>query len=129
MRRMRRLALRTIMLSLGFMLVASPTSSQEAKIPRVGVILLGGPGPGYEAIRQGLNQLGYVEHDGREFTLAPRVLELGFGFLATRSWIERAEPPATDDLPGLGHDRAVVAVVAGQHRNPGVFAGLDESGG
>ena len=39
-----------------------------------------------------LTEIGYVQQNGREFTLAPRVLELGFGFLATQTWIERAEP-------------------------------------
>ena len=39
-----------------------------------------------------LAELGYVQQSGREFALAPRVLELGFGFLATQTWIERAEP-------------------------------------
>jgi IclR family pca regulon transcriptional regulator len=39
-----------------------------------------------------LNELGYVDMKGREFSLTPRVLELGFGFFATQSWLERAEP-------------------------------------
>ncbi len=37
--------------------------------------------------------------------------------------------PLAHDLAGLGHDRAVVAVMAGQHRHPGRFPGLDEPGG
>ena len=36
--------------------------------------------------------LGYVEQDGRTFGLAPRVLELGFRYLSTQSWIDRALP-------------------------------------
>lgn len=39
-----------------------------------------------------LTELGYVQQSGRDFALAPRVLELGFGFLATQTWIERAQP-------------------------------------
>jgi IclR family pca regulon transcriptional regulator len=36
--------------------------------------------------------LGYVEQNGRSFCLAPRVLELGFRYLSTQSWIDRALP-------------------------------------
>jgi IclR family pca regulon transcriptional regulator len=36
--------------------------------------------------------LGYVEQDGRQFSLTPRVLELGFGYLSAQSWIDRAGP-------------------------------------
>jgi len=39
-----------------------------------------------------LTSLGYVVQHGRKFALAPRVLELGFGFLATQSWIDLIEP-------------------------------------
>ncbi|MBV8568376.1 MAG: helix-turn-helix domain-containing protein [Methylobacteriaceae bacterium] len=39
-----------------------------------------------------LAELGYVEQAGRHFALAPRVLELGFRYLATQSWIDRALP-------------------------------------
>lgn len=39
-----------------------------------------------------LAELGYVEQNGRDFSLAPRVLELGFAFLSIQSWIARAEP-------------------------------------
>jgi len=39
-----------------------------------------------------LAELGYVEQSGRDFTLAPRILELGFGYLSVQSWIARAEP-------------------------------------
>lgn len=37
-----------------------------------------------------LHVLGYVEQNDREFSLSPKTLELGFGFLAAQSWIERA---------------------------------------
>lgn len=36
--------------------------------------------------------LGYVEQEGRQFSLTPRVLELGFGYLSAQSWIDRAGP-------------------------------------
>lgn len=39
-----------------------------------------------------LVKLGYVVQDGRDFSLAPRVLEIGFAYLSTQSWIDRAEP-------------------------------------
>jgi IclR family pca regulon transcriptional regulator len=39
-----------------------------------------------------LTELGYVAQDGRQFSLAPRILELGFAYLSTQSWIDRAEP-------------------------------------
>lgn len=39
-----------------------------------------------------LGSLGYVEQNGRNFTLAPKILELGFAYLSIQSWIERAEP-------------------------------------
>lgn len=39
-----------------------------------------------------LAELGYVEQNGRDFSLAPRTLELGFAYLSIQSWIERAEP-------------------------------------
>jgi IclR family transcriptional regulator, pca regulon regulatory protein len=39
-----------------------------------------------------LNQLGYVEQDGRSFSLSPRILDLGFAYLSTQSWIDRALP-------------------------------------
>jgi IclR family pca regulon transcriptional regulator len=39
-----------------------------------------------------LSDLGYVEQEGRNFVLAPRVLELGFRYLSTQSWIDRALP-------------------------------------
>jgi IclR family pca regulon transcriptional regulator len=39
-----------------------------------------------------LAELGYVTQSGRQFSLAPRILELGFAFLSTQSWIDRAEP-------------------------------------
>lgn len=39
-----------------------------------------------------LAELGYVEQDGRDFTMTPKILELGYAYLSMQSWIERAEP-------------------------------------
>src|SRR6185295_14166817 len=39
-----------------------------------------------------LAALGYVAQDGRNFSLTPRVLELGFGYLSSQSWIDQALP-------------------------------------
>ena len=36
--------------------------------------------------------LGYVAQAGRSFSLTPRILELGFAYLSTQSWLDRAEP-------------------------------------
>jgi IclR family pca regulon transcriptional regulator len=47
-----------------------------------------------------LADLGYVAQDGRNFALAPRILELGFAYLATQSWLVRAEPLMKE----LSHD-------------------------
>ena len=39
-----------------------------------------------------LTALGYVAQNGRQFSLTPRVLELGFGYLSSQSWIDQALP-------------------------------------
>jgi len=39
-----------------------------------------------------LAELGYVVQSGRDFTLSPLILELGFAYLSIQSWVERAEP-------------------------------------
>lgn len=39
-----------------------------------------------------LSALGYVAQNGRQFSLTPRVLELGFGYLSSQSWIDQALP-------------------------------------
>ena len=39
-----------------------------------------------------LTLLGYVEQDGRTFSLSPQILDLGFAYLSTQSWIDRALP-------------------------------------
>lgn len=47
-----------------------------------------------------LSGLGYVVQRGRAFSLAPRILELGFAYLSTQSWVDRAEPLMKE----LSHD-------------------------
>jgi len=47
-----------------------------------------------------LSALGYVAQRGRDFSLAPRILELGFAYLSTQSWVDRAEPLMKE----LSHD-------------------------
>lgn len=39
-----------------------------------------------------LQTLGYVEQDGRQFRLTPRVLELGFAYLSAQPWWHLAQP-------------------------------------
>jgi IclR family transcriptional regulator, pca regulon regulatory protein len=39
-----------------------------------------------------LAELGYVEQQGRQFSLTPGILKLGFSYLSAQSWIERARP-------------------------------------
>lgn len=43
-----------------------------------------------------LADLGYVTQEGRQFSLSPNILKLGFAYLATQSWIERAQPLMRD---------------------------------
>jgi IclR family pca regulon transcriptional regulator len=39
-----------------------------------------------------LTVLGYVEQNGRVFSLTPRIFDLGSAYLSTQSWIDRAVP-------------------------------------
>lgn len=39
-----------------------------------------------------LTELGYVAQDGRQFSLTPNILNLGFAYLSTQSWIDHALP-------------------------------------
>ena len=58
---------------LGLMLVISPNVSaaqDRTKNPRVGIILNDGPGPVFDALRQGFAQLGYIE--GRNIIIEGR---------------------------------------------------------
>lgn len=39
-----------------------------------------------------LASLGFVAQNGRQFTLAPRILDLGFAYLSAQNWVDRALP-------------------------------------
>jgi IclR family pca regulon transcriptional regulator len=60
-----------------------------------------------------LVELGYVGTDGREFTLRPRVLELGHAYLSSLSLPEIAEPHLKQ-LAGQVGESTSVAVLDGQ---------------
>ena len=54
-------------------LTTGVAEAQQAKIPRVGLLVLGGPAPTIDAFRRGLGELGYVE--GRNIVIEPRFAE------------------------------------------------------
>lgn len=70
MQSVRMLVLSTIVLTFGAVLAPSEATPQEAKLPRVGMLLLGGPGPRYDGLRQDFAKLGYV--DGKNIIFEPR---------------------------------------------------------
>jgi IclR family transcriptional regulator, pca regulon regulatory protein len=39
-----------------------------------------------------LVELGYVEQNGRQFALTPRIMRLGFAYVSSQNWIDRAAP-------------------------------------
>jgi IclR family pca regulon transcriptional regulator len=49
-----------------------------------------------------LTELGYVTQEGRQFSLSSNILKLGFSYLATQSWIDRAQPLMRDLSERLG---------------------------
>ncbi|GAB2927725.1 IclR family transcriptional regulator C-terminal domain-containing protein [Rhodococcus aerolatus] len=59
-----------------------------------------------------LTELGYVRSDGRGFALTPRVLELGFAYLSSRSLPEVAAPHL-EALVEQVHESASVSVLDG----------------
>ncbi len=59
-----------------------------------------------------LAELGYVRSDGREFSLRPKVLELGYAYLAGFSLNDVAEPHL-EELVALTHESSSVAVLDG----------------
>ena len=99
MQRIRMLVLSTVVLTFGLVLAVSQSTAQEAKLPRVGVLLLGGPGPRYDGLRQDFAQLGYVE--GRNIIFEPRF---------ARGQFDRA-PALAAELVALNVD-VIVAVGA-----------------
>ena len=42
-----------------------------------------------------LAELGYVSQAGRDFSLAPRILELGFAFLSIQDCVDRKAKPSS----------------------------------
>ncbi len=59
-----------------------------------------------------LVELGYVTQSGRDFSLSPNILKLGFAYLATQSWIERAQP-LLKELSERLHESASAAILEG----------------
>ena len=65
---------RVLIPALGLALASGVSvAQQQDKIPRVGLLILGGPAPTIDAFRRGLAELGYVE--GRNVLIEPRVAE------------------------------------------------------
>jgi putative ABC transport system substrate-binding protein len=61
MLRVGRLSVRATLLGLGLLLSTNLSMAQETKLSRVGIISNDGPGPVFEALRQGFAKLDYVE--------------------------------------------------------------------
>jgi IclR family transcriptional regulator, pca regulon regulatory protein len=59
-----------------------------------------------------LAELRYVEQRGREFSLSPNILKLGFAYLATQSWVERAQP-LLRELSERLHESSSAAILEG----------------
>lgn len=59
-----------------------------------------------------LQTLGYVEQDGRLFRLTPKVMELGFAYLASQPWWHLAQP-LMEELTQTLHESTSAAVLDG----------------
>jgi IclR family transcriptional regulator, pca regulon regulatory protein len=59
-----------------------------------------------------LTELRYVEQHDREFSLSPNILKLGFAYLATQSWVERAQP-LLRELSEKLHESTSAAILEG----------------
>jgi IclR family pca regulon transcriptional regulator len=59
-----------------------------------------------------LASLGYVEQQGRQFSLAPGILRLGFSYLAAQNWIEQARP-VMKALTERFHESCSAAILQG----------------
>lgn len=59
-----------------------------------------------------LTSLGYVDQQGRHFSLAPGILNLGFSYLSAQNWIERARPQMRE-LSDRFHESCSVAILQG----------------
>jgi len=60
-----------------------------------------------------LQHLGYVRADGRDYTLTPRVLELGYGFLGSLNLTDLVQP-LMEDLTRRVDESCSMAVLDGQ---------------
>ena len=61
-----------------------------------------------------LEHLGYLRANGREYSLSPRVLELGYGFLGSRNVTDLAQP-YMERLAHLVNESCSMAVLDGQN--------------
>src|SRR5262245_53032266 len=61
-----------------------------------------------------LVKLGYVRNDGREFSLRPRVLELGYAYLSGLAMPEVAAPHM-EELVAKVHESSSISVLDGHH--------------
>ncbi len=61
-----------------------------------------------------LVRLGYVRSDGREFSLRPRVLELGYAYLSGLAMPEIAEPHL-EELSAKLRESSSISVLDGHH--------------
>ena len=131
-----------LMLTLAFAILAvplPPLAQSPAKVPRIGVLLLGASSDNPEfldAFRQGLRELGWVE--GQNIAIAPRYAEgepdrlatLAAEFvrlkvdiiLAGNPWAAQAAQHATTELP-------IVVTAVGDAVSLGLVASLARPGG
>jgi IclR family pca regulon transcriptional regulator len=68
-----------------------------------------------------LTELGYVAQDGRQFSLSPHILKLGFAYLATQSWIERAQPLMRELSERLGESVSASILQESEHGSEIVY--------
>jgi IclR family pca regulon transcriptional regulator len=59
-----------------------------------------------------LVELGYVEQNGRQFALSPRIMQLGFAYISSQSWIDRAMP-LMKTLSERFHESCSAAILEG----------------
>lgn len=57
-----------------------------------------------------LHGLGYVAQEGRKFSLTPNILNLGFAYLSTQSWIDQAVP-LMKDLSEQVHESSSASIL------------------
>jgi IclR family transcriptional regulator, pca regulon regulatory protein len=59
-----------------------------------------------------LVKLGYVEQNDRQFALSPRIMQLGFSYISSQSWIDRAVP-LMKSLSERFHETCSAAILEG----------------